>query len=86
MPDRSKMGLQYISLISISPEVERYRDKVEVECIRNGFPETVDLILSIIMQESGWRFSKDVMQSSESKVFPPNSIKDPYQSIEAGIK
>lgn len=74
-----------VSPINISPEVEQYRSKVEEECLKNGIPETVNLILAIIMQESGGRVP-DVMQSSESQGLPPNAITDPHYSIEVGVK
>lgn len=36
------------------------------------------------MQESGGK-SLDVMQASESKGLPPNSITDPHESIKVGV-
>ncbi|MED1738130.1 bifunctional lytic transglycosylase/C40 family peptidase [Bacillus swezeyi] len=79
--DSSKGG---VSAINISPEVEQYRSAVEKECKANGIPNLVDLILALIMQETGGK-SLDVMQASESKGLPPNSIKDPYESIKIGV-
>ncbi|MCA1028840.1 bifunctional lytic transglycosylase/C40 family peptidase [Cytobacillus kochii] len=73
-----------MSPINISPEVERYRSKVEEEAFKNDIPEAVDILLAIMMQESGGRVP-DVMQASESQGLPPNSITDPYLSIEIGV-
>ncbi|EKZ3574312.1 lysozyme family protein [Listeria monocytogenes] len=72
------------SALNISPAVEAYRSVVEKECIANDIPECVDIILAIIMQESGGSVP-DVMQSSESKGLPPNTITDPVESIKVGV-
>ncbi|QXW84032.1 bifunctional lytic transglycosylase/C40 family peptidase [Bacillus sp. LJBS17] len=72
------------SAINIAPEVEQYRAVVEKECKANDIPDLVDLILALIMQESGGK-SLDVMQASESKGLPPNSITDPHESIKVGV-
>ncbi|MBC1990384.1 lytic transglycosylase [Listeria seeligeri] len=72
------------SALNISPAVEAYRAIVEQECNANDIPECVDIILAIIMQESGASVP-DVMQSSESKGLPPNSIRDPRESIQVGV-
>ncbi|HAB8811060.1 TPA_asm: lytic transglycosylase [Listeria monocytogenes] len=73
-----------LSALNISPAVEAYRSIVEQECIANDIPECVDIILAMIMQESGASVP-DVMQSSESKGLPPNSITDPRESIKIGV-
>ncbi|EAE7960376.1 lysozyme family protein [Listeria monocytogenes] len=72
------------SALNISPAVEAYRSVVEKECIANDIPECVDIILAIIMQESGGSVP-DVMQSSESKGLPPNTITAPVESIKVGV-
>ncbi|EBH4247512.1 lytic transglycosylase [Listeria monocytogenes] len=72
------------SALNISPAVEAYRSVVEKECIANDIPECVDIILAMIMQESGGSVP-DVMQSSESKGLPPNTITDPVESIKVGV-
>ncbi len=76
--------------ISLSKEVLRWRPIVEEYAFKNNMEDYVDLILAVMMQESGGR-GLDVMQSSEggfntrySKA--PNSIIDPIYSIECGIK
>lgn len=73
------------SPINISADVEKYREKVTVECIKNDIPEAVNLLLAMIMRESGG-LVPDVMQSSESLGLAPNSIQDPNLSIEVGVK
>ncbi|EAC5024902.1 lytic transglycosylase [Listeria monocytogenes] len=72
------------SALNISPAVEAYRSVVEKECIANDTPECVDIILAMIMQESGGSVP-DLMQSSESKGLPPNTITDPVESIQVGV-
>lgn len=49
-----------------------------------GIPEYSDVILAIIMVETGGS-GTDIMQSSESLGLPPNSITDPIASIDAGV-
>ncbi|MGY3779316.1 bifunctional lytic transglycosylase/C40 family peptidase [Isobaculum melis] len=70
--------------IGLAPEVERYRPLVEKYCKEFEIPDKVDVILAIMMQESGGRVP-DVMQSSESLNLPPNSI-TPEISIKQGVK
>lgn len=60
------------------PVVRQYAEKY-------GIPEYVDVILSIMMVESGGA-GLDIMQSSESLGLPPNTILDPLMSIDAGVK
>lgn len=59
------------------PVVVEYAEKYEV-------PEYVDVILAIIMVESGGE-GLDIMQSSESLGLPPNTLTDPIASIDAGV-
>ncbi|EAW7168007.1 lytic transglycosylase [Listeria monocytogenes] len=72
------------SALNISPVVEAYRSIVARECNANGIPECVDIVLAMIMQESGGSVP-DVMQSSESKGLPPNTINNPEESIQIGV-
>lgn len=83
--DHSSDDQGAISAINISPEVEALRPIVQKECIAHDIPECVDIILAIIMQESGASVP-DVMQSSESKGLPPNTIQSPEESIQAGVE
>lgn len=71
--------------INITTDVEQYREKVIEELNKHGIPEAVNLVLAIIMTESGGLHA-DVMQSSASKGLPPNSITDPFESIEVGVE
>ncbi|PRO39517.1 bifunctional lytic transglycosylase/C40 family peptidase [Bacillus sp. LLTC93] len=72
------------STINISPEVEKYRSAVQKEAAANGIPELTNLLLALIMQESGGRYL-DIMQASESLGLPPNTISNPYESIRVGV-
>lgn len=74
-----------VSPINISSNVERYRDVVEKECKQYEIDNCTNIILAIIMQESGGT-ALDVMQASESLGFPPNTIVDPNFSIQVGVR
>ncbi|MGG3641500.1 bifunctional lytic transglycosylase/C40 family peptidase [Bacillus gobiensis] len=65
-------------VLAWEPVVRQYAEK-------NKIPEYVDVILAIIMVESGGKGS-DIMQSSESLGLPPNTITDPVVSIDAGVR
>ncbi|HBI7177710.1 TPA: lysozyme family protein [Listeria monocytogenes] len=68
--------------------VLRWKATVTKEAIKNEIPEAVPYLLGIIMAETGGNSEKypDVMQCSESQGRPPNSIQDPNESIEVGVK
>lgn len=68
--------------------VLRWESKVTKEAEKNGIVEAVPYLLGIIMVETGGDAEKypDVMQCSESQGRPPNSIQDPNESIEVGVK
>jgi hypothetical protein len=68
--------------------VLQWKSKVEEECKKNDIPDEVNTILAIIACESGGDADKtpDIMQCSESQGNAPNTIKDPNQSIEVGVK
>lgn len=76
--------------IVLTPECESYRSEVETVAKTHGMTEYVDLIMAVMMQESGGR-SLDVMQCAEGVVntlYPhvPNGITDPSYSIDCGIQ
>lgn len=68
--------------------VLRWKDKVTKEATKNDIPEAVPYLLGLILAETGGNSEKypDVMQCSESQGKPPNSIQDPNESIEVGVK
>ena len=68
--------------------VLRWKEKVTKEAVKNEIPEAVPYLLGIIMVESGGNYEKypDIMQCSESQGRPPNSITDPDESIQVGVK
>ena len=79
-----------IATANVSEEVLRYRPTVERIAARYGMENYVELILAVMMQESGGRGS-DPMQASESGYntrYPrvPGGITDPEYSIECGIQ
>ncbi|MFQ9656849.1 MAG: lysozyme family protein [Enterococcus sp.] len=74
--------------ISVSEMTMQWKDKVAKEAEKNGIPDMVDPLLGIIEAETGGNAVRypDVMQSSESQGNAPNTISDPYTSIEVGVK
>ena len=79
-----------IATANVSEEVLKYRPTVERIAARYGMENYVELILAVMMQESGGRGS-DPMQASESGYntrYPrgPGTITDPEYSIECGIQ
>ncbi|PRS35713.1 endopeptidase [Bacillus sp. NMCC4] len=70
---------------NVSPEVERYRSLVANYAKEYGIHEHVDLMLALMMQESGGR-GLDPMQASESKCGRIGCITNPTESIKYGVK
>lgn len=75
---------------NVSEVCERYRPVVEEYAVRYNMMEYVELILAVMMQESGGTLP-DVMQAAEGAYntrYPhvPNGITDPEYSIECGIQ
>ncbi|TDK58164.1 endopeptidase [Bacillus salipaludis] len=69
----------------VSAEVLRYEPLVTEYAKKYGVEQYVQLLLAKMMRETGGRLP-DVMQSSESIGLPPNSITDPEESIDVGVK
>ncbi|MYL43964.1 endopeptidase [Virgibacillus massiliensis] len=65
--------------------VEGYRDEVEFYAKRHGVETHVDVLLAMMMQESGG-FGNDPFQASESKCGVIGCITDPRESIDQGVK
>lgn len=83
-------GSDGIATANVSAEVLAYRPVVERLAARFGMESYVELILAVMMQESGGRGS-DPMQAAEGGFntrYPhvPNGITDPEYSIECGIQ
>lgn len=79
-----------VATANVSEEVLAYRAAVERIAGKYGMAQYTELILAVMMQESGGRV-KDVMQASESSFnqkYPhaPGSITDPEYSIECGVQ
>lgn len=68
----------------ISEEVENYRPLVEDYANEYEVSDYVDVILGMMMQESGGR-GNDPMQSSESYCGERGCIEDPKLSIKQGV-
>ena len=74
----------------VSAEVEAYEPLIQKYAKQYGFPEYVELIKAVMMQESGGR-GLDPMQAAEGSFntrYPhePNGIQDPEYSIECGVQ
>lgn len=65
--------------------VRQYEPLMKKYAEKYGVGSYVELLLAKMQQESGGR-GGDPMQSSESLGLPPNTIVDPEQSIDAGVK
>lgn len=65
------------AVLAWEPVVRQYAEEY-------GIAEYVDVLLAIIMVESGG-VGLDIMQSSESLGLPPNTITDPVVSINVGV-
>ncbi|HCS72703.1 MAG TPA: peptidase P60 [Clostridiales bacterium] len=70
--------------ISVSADTLKYRNLVEKYAKKHDISEYVAVLLAIIEVESGGKLP-DVMQSSESKGLPPNTIDNPEDSIQQGV-
>ncbi|WP_068673950.1 lysozyme family protein [Oceanobacillus sp. Castelsardo] len=68
----------------ITKEVQNYRPLVEKYAKEYEVTPYIDVLLAVMMQESGGR-GKDPMQSSESFCGKVGCIKDPEQSIKQGV-
>ncbi|WP_042221292.1 lysozyme family protein [Oceanobacillus manasiensis] len=68
----------------VSEEVRQYKPLVEMYAEEYGVASYMEVILAIMMQESGGR-GRDPMQASESYCGERNCIGDPELSIEQGV-
>jgi membrane-bound lytic murein transglycosylase MltF len=68
----------------ITKEVQNYRPLVEKYAKEYDVTPYIDVLLAMMMQESGGR-GNDPMQSSESFCGKVGCIKDPEQSIKQGV-
>lgn len=83
-------GSTDIGSAPVSDEVKSYAGLIQVYAMEHGIPEYTELIMAVMMQESGGRGS-DPMQASEcafNTEYPktPGGISDPEYSINIGIQ
>lgn len=76
-----------VAIANVSAEVEAYRSTVQRIAAKYGMSDYVELILAVMMQESGG-IGKDPMQASACgyNTRYPGGIEDPEYSIECGIQ
>lgn len=79
-----------VATANVSDEVLAYRAAVARAAAKYGMGQYIELILAVMMQESGGR-GLDVMQAAEGAFntrYPhvPNGITDPEYSIECGVQ
>lgn len=68
----------------LSEEVKAYEPLVEQELEKHGKEEYLNIVLALMMQESGGK-GQDPMQASESMCGEIGCIEDPQVSIEYGV-
>ena len=78
------------SLLPVSEEVRAYEPVIRTYAAQYGIPEYAELIMAVMMQESGGR-GLDPMQAAEGGFntrYPhvPNGITDPDYSIQCGVQ
>lgn len=78
-------GMDFYGTANVSAEVEQYRDDIQRELEKYGQGQYTNLILALMMQESGGR-GNDPMQASESKCGYIGCITSPSESITYGVK
>jgi len=69
---------------AVSTEVQNYQPILKKFAKQYGVEAHTDVLLSIMMQESGGR-GDDPMQASESRCGKPGCIRNPEQSIQTGV-
>lgn len=83
-------GSADIGSTPVSDEVKSYAGLIQVYAMEHGIPEYTELIMAVMMQESGGQ-GNDPMQASEcafNTKYPktPGGITDPEYSINIGIQ
>ncbi|WP_051317094.1 bifunctional lytic transglycosylase/C40 family peptidase [Ectobacillus panaciterrae] len=72
---------------NVSSIIRSYEPLIREEARKNGIEGYTELLLAITQNESGENPSvADIMQASESQGLPPNTISDPYLSIQIGVR
>ncbi|WP_226641357.1 lysozyme family protein [Mesobacillus subterraneus] len=74
-----------VSVNSSIGEVAKYTPMIEDELKKFGMEDHTVTVAALMMQESRGK-GRDPMQASESLGLAPNSIQDPQQSIQQGVK
>ncbi|MGG5252651.1 lysozyme family protein [Neobacillus sp. SM06] len=80
----SQWGLPELSFDPFANS-KKYKPLIETELAKYHLENYTTVVIALMQQESRGK-GGDPMQASESLGLPPNSIKDPKQSIEAGVK
>lgn len=70
----------------VPQSVMQHENDIREELKKYDREEHTELVLAIITQESGGTGTGDIMQASESKGLPPNTIDNPKESIEVGVQ
>lgn len=70
----------------VPESVQKWRPLISEVANKYKVGNYTEVLLSIVYQESGNTGTNDIMQSSESEGLPPNSIQDPQESLNVGIK
>ncbi|MFL0198050.1 lysozyme family protein [Clostridium sp. WILCCON 0269] len=84
--NQNNNNTQSFGKANIPPSVQKWRPLVLEIANKYGVGNYTEVLLAMIYQESGDSTTNDIMQSSESEGLPANSIQDPQESLEVGIK
>jgi cell wall-associated NlpC family hydrolase len=72
---------------NVSSIIRSYEPLIREEARKIGIEGYTELLLALTQNESGPNPSvADIMQASESQGLPPNTISDPYLSIQIGVR
>lgn len=71
---------------NVPPYIEKWRPLLSIYTNKYQVGQYTDFLLALMYQEIGDSSTNDVMQSSESAGLPPNSIQNPEESIDTGVK
>ncbi|XJZ26606.1 lysozyme family protein [Bacillota bacterium Lsc_1132] len=80
----SQWGIPQLSLDPFANS-KKYKPLIQAELAKYHLENYTTVVIALMQQESHGK-GGDPMQASESAGLPPNSIKDPKQSIAAGVK
>jgi len=70
---------------NVPEHIGKWRPLLEEYTKKYGVELYTEFLLALMYQEVGGSTTMDIMQSSESLGLPPNAIRDPVKSVDAGV-